>query len=108
MSLTETERQAMATLDAALPASDLTRRAGVGLADLLRIHLPDVDDVTLGRVVLEVMRHLKGCDDTARKTAEVVGVPANVTRAAALQVGIRQLAAAAMTLTELDWKEPPR
>lgn len=106
--LTESERRAMAELDASLPADDLVRRAGVGLADLLRTQLPDADDVTLGRVVLEIMRHLKRGDDEARRLADNVGVPANVTRAAALAVGIRQLAAASLTLTELEWKEPPR
>ncbi|WP_433225433.1 hypothetical protein [Actinomadura formosensis] len=104
--LTDAELRALAKLDAALPSDHITRQGGVMLADLLRTAAPEVDDVNLGRIALELMRHFKGGRDTAVKAAEAIGIPDHATRAAALEVGIRQLACTALTLTELEWKDP--
>lgn len=106
--LTETERRVLAQLDADLPADHVTRHGGVMLADLLRTAAPEADDVTLGRIALALMRNLSDGRDIAVRAAEAIGTADQATRAAALEVGIRQLATAALTLTELEWKEPPR
>jgi len=46
------ERAALAALDAQLRAADPGRASGTELADLLREQLPDIDDTTLGRVLI--------------------------------------------------------
>jgi hypothetical protein len=61
--LTDSERGDLAGLAAEMQAMrpDLLavqRHAARGFADLLRLELPDVDDVTLGRVLLQVGMYL--------------------------------------------------
>lgn len=106
--LSETERRAFAQLAADLPADPFGRLGGRTVADLLRVTAPEVDDVTLGRIALQLSRHLKDGRDVAVKAAEAIDVPTQLTRAAALEIAIRQLTCAALNLTELEWREPPR
>ena len=107
MGLSKSEREALALIDAELSHADPVRYAGVVLADRLRRELPDVDDTTLGRVALQLMKHFAGAKVRADAAAEQAKHPVVPMRAAVLDAGIRQLATAALTLTELEWKDIP-
>ncbi|WP_433233916.1 hypothetical protein [Actinomadura nitritigenes] len=105
--ITEAEKKAFAKLDSRLPEDATARTAGVKLADRLRRELPDVDDVTLGRVLLNLTTHLFRAIRIADDAASGVGLGPETTRAALMTALPKQLGAAAMTLTELEWKEMP-
>lgn len=106
--LTEAELKAFAELDASLPDDPASRLSGRVVADLLRVTAPEVDDVTLGRIAVAMMQHLRAGQRAAERITEATGMPLHETASAALEAGVRQLACAALTLTELEWKEPPR
>ena len=108
MGLSETERQAFAQLAASLPDDSIGHMGGMVLADLLRTTAPDVDDVTLGRIAAAFMRHLRAGERAAEQVIEATGEPPEKVRGAVIDAGLRQLACAALHLTELEWKEPPR
>lgn len=102
--ITEAEKKAFAKLDSRLPEDATARMAGVKLADRLRRDLPDVDDVTLGRVLLHLTTHLLHATRIADHAASGTGLGAETTRAALMTAIPKQFGTAAMTLTELEWR----
>uniref|UniRef100_UPI003F490A57 hypothetical protein n=1 Tax=Actinomadura sp. CA-154981 TaxID=3240037 RepID=UPI003F490A57 len=78
-------------------------KAGTTIADRLRTELPDLDDATIGRVVLEVSIHLSAAGDRFEALLGSLSLPTSYT--AALKPLIRAVLCAAIQLTEIEWRE---
>ncbi|MEU7631776.1 hypothetical protein AB0C34_17560 [Nocardia sp. NPDC049220] len=76
------------------PDADLQKRGGQAVADILRAEVPDLDDVTIGRVALAVGRylgHLAASDNDRNMT-----------------IAGNQVIAAGLHLTEAEWNAEAR
>lgn len=91
--LTPDEINEMRTL-AARPLPDKDQQIVARLADYIRMDLPDLDDVTIGRAVLAM------CDHLGLIAIVTPGVQATALLGLAVSVG--------MDLTAIDWQEAPR
>lgn len=74
--------------------------AGRNLADRMRRALPDVDDVTIGRALLELGEVVAGVVRTAHDTTS------DTTQGEAALISVAGVVAcAAINLTEIEWRE---
>jgi hypothetical protein len=94
MTLTPAERRALTRAHAFVQrhgTAGLDTGAGRALADVLRRVLADVDDVTIGRVALQVAEFLKELAET--NDSDVTAVASD------------QLLLAALDLTAIEWQQ---
>lgn len=92
--------EALKFLDSTFGADPVGVQAGRMLADRLRTAVPDVDDVTIGRVLLGAGDFVASVIHAAR---EAPGDSAD--GEAALSAVAATFACAVITLTEIHWRE---
>ncbi|TDB86449.1 hypothetical protein E1264_17780 [Actinomadura sp. KC216] len=101
--LTAEQIEVLKGLDAAFGSQPSLAATGRKLADQFRTQLPDLDDLTLGRVLLEVGARLANAvmEIDRSRGAEATEV------CVAISAMASAYACAAIALTEIHWKDMP-